>query len=248
MSPQIITCVGDLINKIKSLNYRDNDLLWYRGHSVENWELIPSVQRGNYKKAEQRLLNEFLMKSSISMKNHPDGDEYVPGWMTLMQHYGLPTRLLDWSASPLIALFFATNDYKKYENEDGCIWILRPEKLNKLEGFNSNIYPMDKDCVRDMLRPAFHGHQVNKSVTDKIIACCPVEYDMRVYTQQSAFTVHNTVKKIEEIANKYLLSKLIIPRNYKENILCELKILGISLSNIYPDVEHIAQELRFFYE
>lgn len=117
MNTKLIISVGDMIEKIKNLNNENNDLLWFRGHSVESWELVPSVQRGNYKKVEQRLLNEFLMKSAISMKNSPNGDEYVPGWMTLMQHYGLPTRLLDWSASPLIALFFATNDYGEYKFE-----------------------------------------------------------------------------------------------------------------------------------
>lgn len=87
----------------------------------------------------------------------------------------------------MVALLFATNDYKKYKNEDGCIWILRPRRLNELEGYDSYIYPMDKQSVIDMLRPAFHGWQVKEYVRDKIIACRPVEYDMRIYTQQSAF-------------------------------------------------------------
>lgn len=236
-----------MIKSVKKINKKYKGLLWFRGHSDENWELIPSVQRGNYKnkKVEQHLLNEFLMKASISIKNHPE--EYIPGWMTLMQHYGLPTRLLDWSESPLIALFFATNDYKEFKNKDGCIWVLKPEKLNELEGFDSNVYPMDKDCVRNMLRPAFHGHQVDIGVIDKIIACRPVEYDMRVYTQQSAFTVHNSDKKLEMINEEGLLSKLIIPSKCKKKILNELRILGITLSNVYPDAEHIAQELKQIY-
>ena len=243
-----VKSVVDMISEIKKLIENYNELLWYRGHSVKDWELVPSVQRGNYKneKVEQYLVNDFFMKSSISMKSRPD--EYVTGWMTLMQHYGLPTRLLDWSASPLVALFFATNDYKKYKNEDGCIWILRPGRLNELEGFGSYIYPMDKQRVIDMLRPAFHAHQMNEDVKDKIIACRPVEYDMRVYTQQSAFTVHNTNRKIEEVNDPNILSQYIIPAESKENILMELKILGITLSNIYPDNEHIAKELKDFYE
>lgn len=243
-----IKSIADMINEMKKLIEKYNELLWYRGHSVKTWELVPSVQRGNYKKEkiEQYLVNDFFMKSSISMKNRPD--DYITGWMTLMQHYGLPTRLLDWSASPLVALFFATNDYKKYKDEDGCIWVLRPGKLNELEGFDSYIYPMDKQRVKDMLRPAFHALQVNEDVKDKIIACRPVEYDMRVYTQQSAFTIHNTSRKIEDINDQDILSQFIIPVDCKAKILMELKMLGITLSNIYPDNEHIAQELKEFYE
>lgn len=237
-----------MIHEITKLVKKYNELLWYRGHSVMDWELVPSVQRGNFKneKVEQYLVNDFFMRASISMKSRPD--EYITGWMTLMQHYGLPTRLLDWSASPLVALFFATNDYKKYEYDNGCIWILRPGRLNELEGFDSYIYPMDKQRVIDMLRPAFHAHQVNKKVKNKIIACRPVEYDMRVYTQQSAFTIHNTKRRIEDMKKSDVLFQLIIPASCKKNILMELKILGITLSNIYPDAEHIAQELKDFYE
>lgn len=164
-----------------------------------------------------------------------------------MQHYGLPTRLLDWSVSPLVALFFATNDYKKYKHDDGCIWVLRPGRLNESEGFGSYIFPMDKQRVLDMLRPAFHGNQVNEGVEDKIIACRSVEYDMRVYTQQSAFTIHNTNRMIEDMNGPELLFKYIIPASCKENILMELKMLGITLSTIYPDAGHIAQELRDYW-
>ena len=103
---------------------------------------------------------------------------------------------------------------------------------------------MDKQTVIDMIKPAFNLKEDNREVADKIIACYPVEYNMRVYTQQSAFTIHNTKKKLTNIDNPNLLTKLIIPFEYKKNILEELRICGITLRNIYPDVEHIAQELK----
>ncbi len=244
-----ITCINDLISEIKriisdkNLNY----LLWFRGHSDKGWDLIPSVQRGNYVKeeVEQFMANDFYMRACVSMKERPSQD--YCGWITLMQHYGLPTRLLDWSLSPLIALFFATNDYEKYPDKDGCIWILRPGLLNELEGFGSYIYPMDKYTVVDMILPAFNSRRINEEVSDKIIACYPVEYNMRIYTQQSAFTVHNTLRKIENINNKYVLMKYTIPAEFKKSICDELRICGITLRNVYPDVEHIADELKQFY-
>lgn len=244
-----ITCVNDLISEIKRIksDKNFNDLLWFRGHSDKEWDLIPSIQRSNYVKAgvEQLMTNDFYMRACVSMKERPSKD--YCGWITLMQHFGLPTRLLDWSLSPLIALFFATNDYDKYSDKDGLLWILRPKLLNKLEGFGSCIYPMDKHTVVDMIKPAFKKSGNKMKGKDKIIACYPVEYNIRIYTQQSAFTVHNYKGKITEIGNDNLLKKYIIPSKFKKEILNELNICGITLRNIYPDIEHIAQELKDFY-
>lgn len=245
-----ITCINDMINEIKSMtsNRQLNYLLWFRGHSDEGWELTPSVQRGNYarEEVEQVMANDFYMRACVSMKERPTQD--YCGWIAMMQHFGLPTRLLDWSLSPLIALFFATNDYEKYPDKDGCIWVLRPGLLNELEGFGSYIYPMDKYTVIDMIKPAFNTREVNEEFSDKIIACYPVEYNMRIYTQQSAFTVHNSMKKLTDINNTNLLKKYIIPADCKREIFDELRICGITLRNVYPDVEHIAQELKDFYK
>lgn len=241
-----ITCINDLLNEIKK-NYMNEELdysLWYRGHSVIDWDLTPSVQRGNYaeKEVEQYLVNDFYARACVSSKDRPH-HEYC-GWITMMQHFGLPTRLLDWSLSPLVALFFATNDYKKYPQNDGCIWMLRPGLLNEMEGFGSYIYPMDKYSVTEMIKPAFNSKLENKDFADKIIACYPLEYNMRIYTQQSAFTVHNSVRKLTSNNNSNLLIQYRIPSEFKQYILKELKLCGISLRTVYPDVEHIAEELK----
>lgn len=54
------------------------------------------------------------------------GPTEFPAWLFLMQHYGLPTRLLDWSESLLTASFFAVFNHREHEHS-GCVWVLNPE-------------------------------------------------------------------------------------------------------------------------
>jgi hypothetical protein len=68
---------------------------------------------------------------------------------------------------------------------------------------------------------------------------------MRIYVQQSAFTLHNTERKLEEIEDGDLLQKIIIPGKAKRRIAYELNIMGISLSHVYPDAQNIAAELVY---
>jgi hypothetical protein len=109
-----------------------------------------------------------------------------------MQHFGLPTRLLDWSNSPLVAAFFAIehrqNKKDAVPDYDSCIWAIAPSKLNEAQGFESYLYPLDAQTLRPLIRPAFKG----KDTVDKIAAAWAVETDPRMQVQQGAFTIHSS--------------------------------------------------------
>src|SRR5437773_608578 len=70
--------------------------------------LVPRVLRSD-RFNERFLAHTFRLRAGSRYSSCPPLDEY-PRWLFLMQHYGLPTRLLDWTASPLVALFFAVED------------------------------------------------------------------------------------------------------------------------------------------
>lgn len=189
-----------------------------------------------------------------------------------MQHYGLPARLLDWSRSPLIALYFAVSDMSASE-KDACIWILTPGLLNTSQSLeqpsmidgkeydNTFIYSTAHRLINTMVYSAFRRWELSSNpdaitpddrkfhhrcsqLKGKIAACYPTESDGRVYNQQAAFTVHNSSKKLADICDDMMLQNLVIPHAVKPYLKYELQLCGITESYIYPDLEHLALEIK----
>ena len=277
-----ITSLAEYLTAIKSLRQPCGEsgwyYQWYRGHGDKNWDLIPKVQRGfdtsrgteELFRKERYLTNDFQAKASVFSPKRLAIDDF-PGWLTLMRHYGLSTRLLDWSKSPLIALYFAVSDVSQCD-KDACVWVLNPYFLNKQEHLekptktedgeydNTYLYNMEHRTIYTMIYSAFRrwefssdesvitpedrkfDHRFNE-LKNKIAACYPVEADGRVYNQFAAFTVHNTLQRLTDICDESTLRRIIIPHESKGMIKDELAVCGITESFIYPDLEHLAIDL-----
>ena len=121
-------------------------LFWYRGHANSKYNLIPKLYRkaftdqsyknGFWKKInedESNYLNDFRIRNYHLIDHFLENDLT---WMSIMQHYGTPTRLLDWSENALSAFFFALEDYFSYDHKNEevlpCIWCLKPRELNNI--------------------------------------------------------------------------------------------------------------------
>ena len=239
--------------------------------------MIPKIQRGfngedeALFRRERGYTNDFQARAKMFYHTAPPLNDFC-GWLTLMQHYGLPTRLLDWSRSPLIALFFALSE-PDTEHKDACIWVLNPGKLNASQKIehdsqigskkyeNVFIYSTAHKVIQTMIYSAFRRWSVSdkpdeitpedkqfdyhyQSLLGKIAACYPTEFDTRVYNQQSAFTVHNSSKKLTDICDELTLQGVIVPKEVKIRLLYELELCGITESYVYPDLEHLAIELK----
>lgn len=242
-----IKTIDELLNFITDLNKMHGQRIWYRGVSNKDWDLIPSIQRStNREKFERFITNDFYIKARQVMEYSPDKKNYS-AWMSIMQHFGLPTRLLDWSSSPLVATFFATEQYKKFPQCDACIWVLAPGLLNKKEGFGDCIYPVDADTVQNMLLPAFKELGHDKYVEDKILACHSTENNLRMYSQQANFTIHNSKRRLVDICDSDMLYKIIIPAHQRVKLLNDLEIFGITESYIYPDLDHLSKDIKRLY-
>ncbi len=102
----------------------------------------------------------------------------------------------------LIAVFFATETYRETDT-DACVWVLTPGLLNEKEGFGNCIYPIDADTTQEMLLPAFKHNHHNPELKNKILACSSTENNLRMYSQYSNFTVHNSLNVWKTSAMKY---------------------------------------------
>lgn len=243
-----ISSIDELLSFVMQLNKEHGLRLWYRGVADCSWELLPSIQRNeNRIKNERFLTNDFYIRARQVFENSPSKKNYS-AWIAIMQHFGLPTRMLDWSSSPLIATYFAVEKFEMYSQTDAAVWVLAPGRLNEIEGFGNCIFPVDAETAQNMLLPAFKERGQIEELSDKIIACHSTENNLRMYSQQANFTIHNSTKKLEEICGEDMLYKIIIPKNSKKWFLHCLEIFGITESFIYPDLEHISKDLKRIYD
>ncbi|MBI3158770.1 MAG: FRG domain-containing protein [Chloroflexi bacterium] len=226
---------------------------WFRGEPESDTPLLPRLFRQREDGTlhnENRLLQTFRIRaSSFSYLPTPDRSE-IDKWLFLAQHVGLPTRLLDWTESALLALYFALKE------EHSVVWMLNPHELNQLH-------------LPDEIRPQFAGDpafpltwvrpkdSINIGEANIRAAWEPdengLEYPVavpatfihpRMSAQRSAFTVHGADhRSMKEIIPGYLLRKFTISPDQRGKLKADLHMLGVNHSTAFPDLDGLAKEL-----
>ncbi len=246
-----INSIHDLIQVILEVNQEYKNQVWWRGQKDFSWPLQPSAFRKSWwSESEPSYLQRFQHKAPSRHPQVPSKSD-KSSWLFLAQHYGLPTRLLDWTESPLIACFFASDcvyseveektqdEHNPYE-DDGALFALSPYRLNDNQG-DGGLYMPDFPLPKKIISNAFDYLQ---KAPRKIIAIRPAEVDIRLTIQLSVFTLHSKNTSIEKIKNHdSFLYKFKIDKNSKKKIRKELKYLGIRESSLYPDLEHLALDV-----
>ena len=110
----------------------DGRMQIYRGQADASWPLKANVFRDNYSEHKEKNIYEIVKKYNFK---EFDKQDFFIDELIRMQHYGIPTRLLDWSYNPLIALYFAVSSEKE-KNEDGMVYQASLEK-SRICSFNS---------------------------------------------------------------------------------------------------------------
>ena len=242
--PTTVTTVSEFIECIKAEIESNNSILWFRGHRDCSWEVQPTVWRDYDKDGERNLTNRFTARAGTRYGPLPDYNEPA-AWLSLMQHYGLPTRLLDWSRSPLVALYFAVEKYileKGADPIDASIWVLQPHRLNENEGHGDITPSITAHMCEPMASPAF---TTRGAENNKVMAAMAAESDMRMFIQQGCFTIHSDQKPLTERGNSHLfLHEYVIPAQYVEDIAFTIDVMGFRRGDIYPDLTNLAVELK----
>jgi hypothetical protein len=237
-----LTDVADVIVAARDvLKPFDNDTAWWRGHANAYWRLQAQVHRRDPERQydEATLIGHFVSRApSRSHRSCPAADDYLR-WLFLAQHYGLPTRLLDWTESPLIAAYFAVQDH--HVDEDGCICALWPTGLNRNFNAANGLVQIRDLRVAKIAESAFTGRES----LEEILAIDGQEIDPRMLAQMSRFTLHCGRTALEsERGNEVWLRRYVIPKDAKAIVRAQLLALGIRRSNLFPDLENLAGELR----
>ena len=103
------------------------------------------------------------------------------------------------SESPLVALYFALSSDEDAKT-DAAVWVLNPMRLNKKVGYGEYVPPISYDSLRGDLEGAFSNHDNDDyGLQNRIIACHGVGCDLRMYVQQSDFTIHSTAERLDQI-------------------------------------------------
>jgi hypothetical protein len=213
--------------------------VWWRGQASSEWRLVSHVFREEKLAAREKNLSlRFVTRAFMRHSRCPDVND-VPGWLFLMQHYGLPTRLMDWSESILVAAYFAAVELKE---KDGTIWALLPYQLNQDQlGTSSVLLPASPEIKR-LFDAAIGQGSVDEN---KAIAVFPIETDIRMLVQRGAYTIHSSKTPLQEFppASKFLL-RVPVPMAAKPILLQELSNVGIRRSTLFPDLHNLAIELK----
>lgn len=220
---------------------------WFRGHGDASWALEAGWYRssaggggiGAEYYNEATLLEKFKLRAPIYLERLPATDWE---WLFLMQHYGLRTRLLDWTMSSLIALYFAVRD--NAGDTDAAVWAMNPWWLN-LQTFGKYVLiPADDPRVSEHA-PLHSGQELKGKLP---LAITPINASRRIAAQHGTFTVHGTERgALDRLARRKkeppCLRRIMIPRAHVTKVHRELAIAGVSESLVFPELSGLCREI-----
>jgi hypothetical protein len=232
----------------------------FRGHSRASWELQPTLERTLLpvgwtaelvQKCEEYTLHDFRSRAHhyISRDSLP---KTTLGWLALMQHHGVPTRLLDFTLAPFIALFFAFDGVTPDADEPCAIWAIDFRRLMKasVEYLNTHV----EGCNLNYLKVA--------TISDKVLEQYLAEHshnalwvtepsvtNLRLERQKGTFLLSGSVEKrildlLPEQLPQESVHKLVLPASLSTVVFTMLKSMGIENSRLFADLAGLAKDIR----
>jgi hypothetical protein len=234
--------------------------IWYRGMKNSKYTLAPSIYRHcdfktieEFIDLEQKMINRFSQRS-IPFHSRNISDEWDR--LFFMQHYGIPTRLLDWTENPFVALFFAimnssyTKAGKKFTfSDDAVIWVLDPVAWNR----HALSFKTFADGILSQIDPDLSGYKPPvdcRNMNNHPVAMYGAHNSQRIVAQRGVFTVFG--KKLDPMEKLYVdegfpdgsLQMITIKKNAIEKLRKDVTSYGITDSVIFPDLDGLAREIK----
>jgi len=214
------------------------EVVWYRGHSNADWTLVPTLFRIpsgiNGVELERRAFLEFKRTASrLFERRHTD-------WEILfdMQHYWVPTRLLDWSEVLGVAVAFILHSTYGRAN-DSALYVLDPLKLNRLSGINE-VKSIPDDALFDY-RSIYW--EKKPFAAQHPIAVIPPMQTERVFAQRGVFTVHGDDPRHLEEQCPDVVKRIILRNEAKAAAREFLEYANLDEYSIYPDIVGMSRHL-----
>lgn len=218
---------------------------WFRGVGRASHNLVPSL----YRRKTWSHVEEFNFRDDFRFRARQflDGVGAIPAtrwdWYFLMRHYGLPTRLLDWSESAIVAMYFAVN--AKPSKENAAVWILDPWEINvQIARMEDVIFSGDYVEIQAYLP---QDHQVRLPAPP--IAIRAPHDTKRITAQKGYFTLHGSdrqgLDQYPQIA--FSLLKIEVARAAITTIRRQLAAVGITETTLFPELPTLAHELTLYW-
>jgi len=219
----ILEKIGDFYKFIEKNSDNECTNCVFRGVKSVDYALIPSI--GRFKtdlskkfttSDEKRMLSLFKQKAYPFLNNNSNNLELL----AIAQHHGLPTRLLDWTWNPLVALYFAVKDeWLKHEEEK-----------------DSAVYVWKKNII-GQLQPTFDPFKINN-----VKLFLPQHVSKRIIAQSGIFTIHPNPT---QAFNNNTITKVVVKNKLRREIKRRLEQLGIHQGTMFPDLDGIATYLKW---
>ncbi|OWT49331.1 FRG domain-containing protein [Bacillus sp. K2I17] len=274
----IVTNFKEYLDVVKSLKSKEENL-WFRGQDNASFQLVPSALRNCYEIKDQfdrdikpqklteynnkgnqvayinvhSMLQEFKLIAKQHLRIEPTNNLE---WHFIAQHYGIPTKLLDWSTDSLVALFFAIQKNREgllqdnienaiedfrcnsYSDKGASVFVVNPGELNKvIAGYTKG---GTEEPIDFTLNSAIYNEQIEKGFLDgsnQLLPCCitSTPIDKRICRQSGNFTIHGSfVWPIDHIDQaKKIIHKIFIPYNCIEEMKEMLYALDVTENSLY---------------
>jgi hypothetical protein len=227
----------------------------YRGLSLNRPTLTTSLMRlaDNSEGVEYHLLKNFMKYARYAdLADSASFNKW--DWLAIAQHHGLPTRLLDWTFSPLVALYFATSNDKELD-EDGVIWLVNykkvhqalPLKLKRLLSEGSAVFTVD--LLFDAAKSLEEFDRLQKVVPFALFFE-PPSIDGRIVNQSALHSIISNPKTpLQEILSKHpdWYKRIIISADLKEEIRDKLDQANITERVLFPGLDGLSRWLARYY-